>query len=782
MKTRSLSACILLSLLATSCQPSAPVTLFSGPVTPSGDTAVALAEVPRYTSPVLPPITLKPEAQVRIQGNRVALEAKLPPLQAQQTGEFKTQLLDLSTAATVTATVTDSYGKSYSPVGADGNGQLPYPANGVINLSFTGVIPDELLFITLQVSDGTADIPQAELATVVKHLATTDVTAAMNFQTTPAAKTLQALLAVDAARARAVNLGDLTSFLASVTGVTGTAPNVSYTTHPSLVDTAALATALRTQAPGDLTPATYRRTGATLSLNVTGLVGSDTLEVQATDAASARKLAVATGSTSLSGITPGSGLQLQVGATAGNSTQYSFSASPNSSLTLADGSTTPVVIVATPATVSITDLAPTAGANGSSVVITGTGFSTTPANNIVKFGSTTATVTAATATSLTVTVPAALFGSQAVTVQVGAQTSNASTYEIAPVISALDTNSGIIGSSVVITGTGFSATADDNTVRFGSTSAEVTAASATSLTVTVPPGISGTQAVTVQVEDVTSTGRNYAVTPVLTSLSAANGFVGSSLTLTGTGFSAATNGNTVNFGSATVTGTANAAGTSLSVNVPDGFGARSVSVTVDTQTSGSRTHKVTPYITSLSATEGSLGDIVDITGTGFDPTAANNTILLNGYPLTPTSPSAGVLRVTVPNIEAETAFFFVQGNPLSNSALFLIKPKITSLTTAAGEISSKAVLIRGQTLTISGTNFSTTAANNRVRFTMGATVINTVATTASATELTVVIPATVDVVGDVSVDMSVYTWSLASNPLTAVVPTVNLSVPNGGFY
>ncbi len=48
---------------------------------------------------------------------------------------------------------------------------------------------------------------------------------------------------------------------------------------------------------------------------------------------------------------------------------------------------------------------------GVTVTITGTGFNTTPANNIVFFGATRATVTAATATSLTVTVPTgATFG------------------------------------------------------------------------------------------------------------------------------------------------------------------------------------------------------------------------------------------------------------------------------------------------------------------------------------------------------------------------------------
>lgn len=53
----------------------------------------------------------------------------------------------------------------------------------------------------------------------------------------------------------------------------------------------------------------------------------------------------------------------------------------------------------------ITSFSPTAGPIGTTVIITGTDFSTTPSSNIVYFGKVTATVTAATATSLTVTVP-----------------------------------------------------------------------------------------------------------------------------------------------------------------------------------------------------------------------------------------------------------------------------------------------------------------------------------------------------------------------------------------
>jgi hypothetical protein len=54
----------------------------------------------------------------------------------------------------------------------------------------------------------------------------------------------------------------------------------------------------------------------------------------------------------------------------------------------------------------ITSFSPLTGDAGETVIITGTNFNTTAANNIVFFGATKATVSAATATSLTMTVPA----------------------------------------------------------------------------------------------------------------------------------------------------------------------------------------------------------------------------------------------------------------------------------------------------------------------------------------------------------------------------------------
>lgn len=66
---------------------------------------------------------------------------------------------------------------------------------------------------------------------------------------------------------------------------------------------------------------------------------------------------------------------------------------------------------------SVTAFTPDNGVKGGTVTITGTNFSTTPANNIVKFNETIAVVTASTSTSITTTVPdGATSGTVSVTV------------------------------------------------------------------------------------------------------------------------------------------------------------------------------------------------------------------------------------------------------------------------------------------------------------------------------------------------------------------------------
>jgi len=82
-----------------------------------------------------------------------------------------------------------------------------------------------------------------------------------------------------------------------------------------------------------------------------------------------------------------------------------------------------------------------------------------------------------------------------------------------PTISSFTPSSGVIGSSVTITGTNFNTTANNNVVFFGATMATITSATNNSLTVTVPQGTSFQK---ISVTDIKSGLTAYSTKPFIT--------------------------------------------------------------------------------------------------------------------------------------------------------------------------------------------------------------------------------------------------------------------------
>lgn len=161
---------------------------------------------------------------------------------------------------------------------------------------------------------------------------------------------------------------------------------------------------------------------------------------------------------------------------------------------------------------SITSFTPLSGPVGTSVTITGTNFSSTLASNTVSFNGTSATISSASSTELVVAVPTGATTGK-ITVTAGGQSATSTddfTVTTSTSTSLAITNfspaSGPVGTTVTVTGTNFSSTIANNTVTFNGTTATVTAAIPTQLTVTVPTGATtGKVAVTVGGTTVTST-------------------------------------------------------------------------------------------------------------------------------------------------------------------------------------------------------------------------------------------------------------------------------------
>jgi len=155
------------------------------------------------------------------------------------------------------------------------------------------------------------------------------------------------------------------------------------------------------------------------------------------------------------------------------------------------------------------------GLDNVSVDIKGVNFSSTLAENIVKFNGVAAAVTAVSADkrTLTVKVPSGATTGK-ITVEVAGQTAtSASDFSVpAPTVTGVTPGFSIVGGTVVISGTNFSATAANNVVKFNGVAADVpTGVSATSLTVIVPAGAT-TGKISVTVDGQTATfGTDFTV-------------------------------------------------------------------------------------------------------------------------------------------------------------------------------------------------------------------------------------------------------------------------------
>src|SRR5208337_3347918 len=184
------------------------------------------------------------------------------------------------------------------------------------------------------------------------------------------------------------------------------------------------------------------------------------------------------------------------------------------------------------------------------VTITGTGFTGATA---VMFGTTAASsFTVTSTTQITAVSPAGSAGTVDVTVTTPGGTSATSpvdqfTYDPIPTVTGITPAAGPVagGTSVTVTGTGFTGT---TAVMFGTTAAtSYVVNSATSITAVSPAGSAGTVDVTVTTPGGTSATSpadefTYDPVPVVTGITPAAGPVagGTTVTITGTGFTGAT--------------------------------------------------------------------------------------------------------------------------------------------------------------------------------------------------------------------------------------------------
>lgn len=410
---------------------------------------------------------------------------------------------------------------------------------------------------------------------------------------------------------------------------------------------------------------------------------------------------------------------------------------------------------------SITSVSPTSGAVGASVTITGTNFGSSQGSSTVKFNGKTATATSWSSTSIVATVPSgATTGNVVVTVSGTASNGKSFTVVSAPSITSLSPTSGVVGTSVTVTGTNFGSTQGSSTVSFNGTTGSPTSWSATSIKVPVPSGAT-TGNVVVYASGINSNGKSFTVlqTPSITSLSTTSGTVGTSVTITGTNFGTTQGSSTVKFNGTSGTPTS-WNGTQIIVPVPSGATTGNVVVTVSGIASNGVNFTVygTPSITSLSPTSGVVGISVTINGSSFQATQGSSTVTFNGVPATATSWNNTQIIAPVPT-GATTGNVVVTVEGLaSNGKTFTVQPSptITSVSPTSGTV--------GVLVAISGTNFGSSQGSSTVTFN-GTTASPT---SWSATQIQVPVPN-----GATTGALVVYTSGVGVNGGTFTVETVS---------
>jgi hypothetical protein len=299
---------------------------------------------------------------------------------------------------------------------------------------------------------------------------------------------------------------------------------------------------------------------------------------------------------------------------------------------------------------------------------------------------------------------------------------------VTPVVTISAASLAITSPTVTIAGFGFDPTATHNVVVFNHGAiGTVTAATATSLTVTLTtrPNTVGnlTAVVTTNAQSSGAAGQIAAAAPVVATSSVNLAATATTLTISGTAFDPIAANNTVVFNDGAVGTVTAATSTSLTVTLstpPTSAGSLTAVVTTDSVSSGAaiQVARVAPVVTSSSSSLAANATTITISGFGFDPIAAHNTVVFNnGAVGTVTTASATSLTVTFSTkpTSAGPLTAVVTSNSLSSGTpiqVATVAPVITASTANKGA--------NGTTIVINGFGFDPVVAHNTVVFNDGA--------------------------------------------------------------
>jgi len=187
-----------------------------------------------------------------------------------------------------------------------------------------------------------------------------------------------------------------------------------------------------------------------------------------------------------------------------------------------------------------------------------------------------------------------------------------------------------------------------------------------------------------------------------------------------------------------------------------------------------------PQVTSIQPKNPQPGDVVTITGTGFGTTATDVKVTIGSKTLTLSSVTATEIKFTIPADltsgdlavaikEVKAAIKDPAGVAITVTPKASTAPTFTAMAPTSGKT--------GDVVTLTGTNFSTLASDNKVFFATntGGTVVLGTIKTVTATQITVEVPASA-ITGGILIDVK----GTNAIPTTGFSTTFTVNTTTGG--
>ena len=359
------------------------------------------------------------------------------------------------------------------------------------------------------------------------------------------------------------------------------------------------------------------------------------------------------------------------------------------------------------ATPQVVSTSPVSGSTGSQVQINGSGFGATQGSSTVKFnGSYAAAIVNWSDTMITANVPVQAF-TGVIVVTVGGVDSNSTVYfnVPGPLISSISPTSGVIGTQMTVSGSGFQNSRGANSsININGTPATVVTWIDTQIVATVAANTtSGVVSVVVNSiasnQDQTFTLPN----PIVSGVAPASGPVGTVVHISGSGFGPSSGSSTVQFNGANAVTTWT--DTNITATVPGNATTGQVLVTVGGVATSSNVNFTIPppQVSSVTPATANTGTFVTVAGSGFQATQGTSSITFNGVAAsTINSWSDTQIVAKIPPLATTGPVrVVVNGVPSNLDVLFTVpSPLVTSISPVSGPVGTPVV--------VTGSGFGTT--------------------------------------------------------------------------